>query len=233
MKFLVLFLMLFLTFGSSASVQAKESGDLVVLELFTSQSCSSCPPADKILSTYAAQDNVIALSCNVTYWNHLHWKDTLSKQFCTDRQRSYAPYVSNGRVFTPQLIVNGSHSVVGNNRADVERVVATAGKDKVETLIISRKGQNKLSVSLPQLGAGFYIIEALSYMPRHTENIRAGENRGKKVIYTNPVTDLRYIGRWNGEKKVLDVPSLTGQHAVILIRDQQNGKIVAAGKIRL
>ena len=102
--------------ASTASVA--HAAGFVVAELFTSQGCSSCPPADALLGVMAKDPNIIALGCHVTYWDHESWKDTLAQPFCTARQYAYAKTVKDG-VFTPQLIVDGIKSVVGNEPASV------------------------------------------------------------------------------------------------------------------
>jgi hypothetical protein len=95
-----------------------------VLELFTSQGCSSCPPADKLLGEYAKRDDVLVLSFNVDYWDYLGWKDTLANPDNTERQRAYASARGDRQVYTPQVVVNGSAHVVGSNKADIEAAIA-------------------------------------------------------------------------------------------------------------
>src|SRR5271170_1729067 len=106
---------------------AADTGHPVVLELFTSQSCSSCPPADALLKKLSASDpDVLPLSFHVHYWDYLSWKDTYSSPIYTDRQKAYAQALGQNGVFTPQLIVNGTASVVGSNENDVERTITAA-----------------------------------------------------------------------------------------------------------
>ena len=107
-------------------VDAGASQSPVVVELFTSQSCSSCPPADRNLGKLSENPNVIALGFHVTYWNHLHWEDTLSNEFSTKRQRSYAAAFRNGRVYTPQMVVNGEQEFVGSNGSKVNAALKKA-----------------------------------------------------------------------------------------------------------
>ena len=105
-----------------------------VIELFTSQGCSSCPPADEVLKSYAEQENVIALSLPVDYWDYIGWKDTLASPKNTERQRSYAKSLGSGSVYTPQAVINGVVHVVGSNRSEIEK-----GLEKTETAFARRR----------------------------------------------------------------------------------------------
>ena len=185
-------------------VKAQESEAPIVAELFTSQSCSSCPPADKVLTLLDKQDNVIALSCNVTYWNHLHWKDTLSQEFCTERQRQYARDFESRRVYTPQLVINGTHEMVGSRGRAVEKTVKKE-QGKLKNIDLSLEN-NQLVIRLPETpGNDSYALVLMTYGDDHTQDIPSGENRGRTVDYTNPVTNLKSIGTWDGSGKTRDI----------------------------
>ena len=131
------------------SIQAMENTDSpVVLEMFTSQSCSSCPPADRVLSQLEAQnDNIIALSCHVTYWNHLHWKDTLSKEFCSTRQRDYVRTLRSRGPYTPQIMINGKHTMVGSQGGKIVRAIENAAPIKSIGLSLDN---DQLNIKLPE-----------------------------------------------------------------------------------
>lgn len=216
------------------------SGDVpVVVELFTSQSCSSCPPADKVLGDLTAADNVIALSCHVDYWDHLHWKDTLSQKFCTERQRSYSRAMNSRRVYTPQMVVNGQTEFVGSRGGQAVKTVSDAGNGgAVKAIRISRSG-DRLNVTLPDVaGTGHYTIWVMGYNASHMLNIPSGENRGRTVKYTNSVIALDRLGSWAGDSQAHEIalPRATAGNldgVAIIAQQGSHGAIVAAGNLKL
>lgn len=205
----------------------------IVLELFTSQSCSSCPSADKVLGELTKQDNVIALSCNVTYWNHLSWKDTLSKEFCTDRQRQYVQALRSRGPYTPQIVVNGRHELVGSQGAKIENIIQKE-QGAVKSVGLKKKNSD-LEITLPKVETGRYFLSLLSYGEDHTQAIPSGENRGKTVSYTNPVQKIESLGSWNGDAKMLtyDISKYGNVRGVVILAQNTNnvGEVIAAGKI--
>lgn len=226
-----IFALTFSFFALSSTAYADNTP--VVVELFTSQSCSSCPPADRVLGELAEKDNVIALSCNVTYWNHLHWKDTLSRGFCTDRQRDYARIKSKRGPYTPQVVINGDAETVGSRRGQVNKLVDSA--KPIQAIEIT-PDQNAINIALPDLSDGDYKLLLFAFDGEHTQSIPSGENRGRTVTYTNPVSDLQNLGRWNGDTQIKThkigfggAPS--GGYAVIA--QGRQGIIHAAGQLKL
>lgn len=202
----------------------------VVIELFTSQSCSSCPPADENLRELSQNPNVIALGFHVTYWNHLNWKDTLSYEFATGRQRAYTGYKHNGRVYTPQMIINGDAEFVGSRRGDI----ATALKNAREiTPINIAHNDATLNITLPQVENGAYRLWLAGVQKEYHQDIPSGENSGKSVTYSNAVHSWRDAGAWDGTGKTLELkitPSQNIDYYVILAQEKDYGPIIAAGK---
>lgn len=198
----------------------------VVVELFTSQSCSSCPPADKRLGVLAEDDNIIALSCHVTYWDHLHWKDTLSQEFCTKRQYQYNQAIGKRGVFTPQMIVNGQHSAVGSRGHTVNAALKDAARQPIQALDLVFDG-SALHVSLPddidRNGVDVYV---LGYKDGHEQKIKFGENRGRTVHYTNPIVSYDIL---SGDRFL--VTDREASFYAVLVQDSRSRQIVAAGKI--
>lgn len=222
--------------GGAKAVEKSDAP--IVLELFTSQSCSSCPPADKILSILADNnDNIIALSCNVTYWNHLHWEDTLSKQFCTERQRSYARSFDSKRVYTPQIVINGQHEMVGSREGAIKKTINKESiKSGIKPISLSLSNNN-LEIKLPETpGNDSYALLLMPHGDKHTQAIPIGENKGRTVQYMNPVQDIISLGTWDGTGKTMlyDVSDIEGARGYVLLAHKNGltGHIIAAGKIK-
>lgn len=236
MKFALFLLsigLIFIGLSTFQDAKAENTNAPVVVELFTSQSCSSCPPADKVLQKIQSEnDNVIALSCNVTYWNHLHWKDTLSQEFCSARQRNYAASFGSGRVYTPQTVVNAQAEMVGSQERKVRNAVNDASR--LQSAIL-KKNKNGLSVELPALATNVYYPTIMFYGNDHTQSIPSGENRGRTVEYTNPVTQLENLKPYRGQAQNINVPLVIPPNAkgaaVLVHKNTLYGPIVAAGKI--
>jgi len=221
------FLLLFLTFTHSVSAEGRP----VVVELFTSQGCSSCPPADEILTRLSKQKNVIALSLHVDYWDYLGWKDDFASKAHSDRQRAYARVASKRTIYTPQMVIQGTSHAVGNRASDVASLVAHhSNKLNVVDLSLKRNG-NKLAITARAKSGsvGRTSIQLVRFMPRKSVKIRAGELAGRQLHYTNIVTEWHALSQWNGHgEKTLKV-DITGDDAiVVLIQSVGLGPIIAA-----
>jgi hypothetical protein len=217
------------------------------VELFTSQSCSSCPPADKVLGELSSIPNVIALGCHVTYWDQLNWKDTLSLPACTQRQRTYAGQMDLRQVYTPQMVVNGRAEFVGSNRSQALSAVKNAANapNALKTITLTRAG-DALTAQLPQLATD-QPRQTLWLMPigeKHTQAIRSGENGGLTVTYNNPVAALSDAGAWDGKAETrtfrleqsATVQSAAVQNAALqgyalIAQNPTTGAISAAGML--
>lgn len=166
----------------------------VLLELFTSQSCSSCPPADAYLGELAQRGDVLPLSFHVDYWNGLGWRDRLSSQQFTERQRAYAVAL-RGNVYTPQLVIDGRYDAVGSDRPAVERAISDS-KQSPQTveLVIERQGANLTArFASPQSVPESAQLLLLTFDPLVTQAIGGGENSGRTVGYHNVVRSMRVL----------------------------------------
>jgi len=176
-----------------------------VLELFTSQGCSSCPPADVLLQQYSKRDDVLALSYPVSYWDHLGWKDTLAKDAFNERQRSYAEARGDREIYTPQLVVNGMVHAVGSQRSAIEAAMKKSARLLKEAWVpISLSltgGTAQLDVgAAPENGAHRSgRIWIACYSNAVTVDIGRGENTGREITYTNVVRQLLPAGSWDGQ----------------------------------
>jgi hypothetical protein len=216
----------------------------VVLELFTSQGCSSCPPADALLASYVKRDDVIALSVAVDYWDRLGWKDTFASREHTNRQRDYARARGDGQVYTPQVVINGKFHVVGSSRSAIDGAIAMAKTAPRESQVPLRVHfeHNALIVQVGGAPAGAAISTARLLLAvvqdAGTVSIRRGENANRIVTYYNIVRGLKTIGAWAGTPSTLRVSksefSVAGtQSLVVLLQNGIGGPIMNAAQIRI
>ncbi|MCT4655642.1 MAG: DUF1223 domain-containing protein [Cohaesibacter sp.] len=182
----------------------------VVVELFTSQGCSSCPPADRLLGEMVGDGNIIALTEAVDYWDYLGWKDENARPEHSARQRDYARMRGDRRVYTPQMVINGRVHVVGSRRGDVASAIKRFEKDVSVPLEVTRK-TDVLTIDIGARPANFSEeFEGnvlIAYYKREVEvDIKRGENRGETVRYHNVVGDIRTIGMWKGDALSIELP---------------------------
>jgi hypothetical protein len=183
-----------------------------VVELFTSQGCSACPPADRVLGELAADPSIIALSLPIDYWDYLGWKDTLADARFSARQKAYSRVHGHRGVYTPQVIVNGTANVLGSDRAAIENAAArtrgAGGVMSVPVTVTKSGRQIKVSVDDAEgrsdIKSGEVWICAVSRQVPIT--ISRGENRGKQVTYHNVVRNVLKVGDWNGKATSWNVP---------------------------
>lgn len=203
----------------------------ILVELFTSQGCSSCPPADQVMNQLAENPNFIPLSYHVTYWDYIGWKDTLGRDFADRRQRSYSSFKNSRRVYTPQMIINGGKEFVGSRKHEANRNLSAA--KPVARISMSGVTPKGTMITLPQLDNGDYYIWIAGVKNTHIEPIKRGENRGKNVTYKNTVLTMDQGARWDGNAKTINLdlekkPNI--DHYVIFAQNHAFGEIVAAGK---
>ena len=207
----------------STSVFAAESTQPVsVVELFTSQGCSSCPPANKFAAKLAEDDDKLVLSYGVTYWDYLGWKDTFGDPEFTQRQRNYGKALGVANVYTPQLVLNGSAHSPRYSRKDVETMpLPTAKADASVT-----KGDSGLVVTSGADSEAKLVI--VSFLPgEQSVPVKRGENGGRTLKIANVVTDVTPV-YWNGEKVETKIKPEPGQAYAALFHDFKTAKIVTA-----
>jgi hypothetical protein len=219
----------------SAATAARAEPVKAVVELFTSQGCSSCPPADALVHDLARQPGIIAITLPVDYWDYLGWKDTLASPLFSKRQRQYAKDRGDGQVYTPQTVVNGTSHHIGSDRGTIARALPAAALPVAITL--SERPQAPAEISLPAAPAAIRggTVWLLPIARREQVVIMRGENRGKTISYTNVARDLIKLGDWTGQAQSFQIPiePVSPQKAdgfvVILHRDGGKiGKIVGA-----
>lgn len=195
--------------GSAATLPlvARAQARPVLVELFTSQSCSSCPPADALLGELARRPDVIALSFHVDYWDRLGWKDPFSSPAWTRRQRDYGQQFNLRAIYTPQIVVDGALEMVGSDRRAVDRALAAARPAGV-AVTVTRDAEGLLL----RVGAGEGAARVLlaAYIPGATTRVLGGENSGRTLTDTNIVRRLDAVGSWTGAEASWRVPAEAG-----------------------
>lgn len=224
-----LLLLLAIVSPGLASAQAQP----VVVELYTSQGCSSCPTADEYLAEIATRSDVIALSLHVDYWDYMGWKDVFASPKHSKRQRKYAKVNRQRTVFTPAMVIQGQDIVVGSRKKQVEPTLrAHAGKSGPAQITLAREG-NTMRISIkPNRKASASVVQLVRFAPKHTVSIKRGENRGRTIEYTNVVEAWDEIGKWSGSgAKSYSVKVASGGNFAVILQERNNGPILAAAQL--
>jgi hypothetical protein len=205
----------------------------IVVELFTSQGCSSCPPADKVLGQIADRDDVIAIALHVDYWDYLGWKDDFADPSFTQRQRAYARAKGKRTVYTPQMIVGGVDHIVGTRSMELADLIQKhrAAPSPVQ-VTLQRDGDRVRILAVGNVGDGA-VVHILTYTPRSTVKVRRGENAGRTLEYHNTVNKIVDVGEWNGAsdyRAAVKMPN--GVPVVVLVQQKGAGPILGAARLR-
>ncbi len=203
----------------------------VVVELYTSQGCSSCPPADALLAELATRDDVIPLSLHVDYWDYIGWQDIYGSNIHTMRQKSYARAAGHRSIYTPQMIVDGVDHVVGNKPMKLATLIE-ARKARPQTVrLTARRVGAQIEIHAEALteGLGETVVQVVHYIPKATVQIRRGENAGHTFTYTNVVTNWSVVGGWTGSG-ALDLTTGAGADgpAVVILQRTGHRAIIGA-----
>jgi hypothetical protein len=215
--------------GAGASAAAEQTRGVV--ELFTSQGCSSCPPADRLLAEYADRKDILSLSFNVDYWDYLGWKDTLASPENTQRQRNYAAARGDGQVYTPQAVIDGRVHVTGSNRDAIDAAIAANAGNLSVPIELSMSG-DAVTVNIgaaPASKTPHATLWLVMYDRSVSVPVERGENTGKTITYTNVVRKLRPVAMWKGVPMSVDLPkselaqAKAGRCAVLLQTEAAGG----------
>ena len=199
----------------------------VVVELFTSQGCSSCPPADALLRELARRDDVLALGFHISYWNGLGWKDPLSSAGATERQETYARRFNGGQVYTPQIVVDGTSEMVGSRR---DAVLAALRDAAPVALAPVNFAPDRRSVAIGN-GSGSGEILLVRFVRHRTTAIAAGENGGRVLDDANGVEGLTTLGPWDGSARRFAVaPPGAGEGLAVLVQ-APDGRMLGAASV--
>lgn len=213
----------------ASNVQAADASHPAVVELFQSQGCSSCPPANANVNALSERADVLALSFAVTYWDRLGWKDTFAKPQFTERQWQYARAMRQADVYTPQVVVNGRIAGVGADPGEIERLMSRADRAATGPAVTITAESAEIGAAKAPQAADVWLVR---YDPRTVEvQVRRGENAGKTLPHKNIVREMVRLGGWNGEDERFRLPTGdSGLGAAILVQTTGAGPILAAAK---
>lgn len=226
--------------GVTAFGQAS-AGEKALVELYTSQGCSSCVAADKYFGELAMRDDIVAISLHVDYWDYLGWRDTLGDAAYSDRQRAYAVAHGTRRVYTPQIIVNGKSRHVGSDRRSVEAAIETS---TLPVPVTMRHGDGMVKIKVdaqPEMQVEHATIRLVLLTEEVEVAIQRGENAGRTIGYYNIVRDIRSVGMWDGDAVEITLPKDeiiadgVDACAIIVQKDLPNGPgpVIGAAMLRI
>jgi len=214
---------------SMTATGAPARGPLQVVELYTSQGCSSCPPANAAVAQLSARPEILALSFGVTYWDELGWKDTFAQKTFTDRQWDYARGLRHDNVGTPQVVVNGRLDVVGQSVPEIEGALRRAALAAGGPQVTLAAGRAEIAGAAPKRPADVWLVR---YDPNIVQvPVRRGENSGKTLPHKNVVRELTRLGGWAGGPARYAIPAgPAGLKTAVLLQAGPGGPILAAAK---
>lgn len=221
-----------ITFAASIPAMAQQTA--VVVELYTSQGCSSCPPADEMMAVLAEREDVIALSLHVDYWDYIGWKDEFADPRHAKRQRGYAMEAGRRSVYTPEMIVNGTSDIVGAKPMKLATAIDKhKGDAKTVELKLTRNG-DMIAIDAKKVSGSqaAMTVHMVRYQPRRKSNITRGENAGRTLEYVNVAQDWQQLTTWNGDEPLQIEAAAPGDWPiVVLVQRDDYGPILAAGRI--
>jgi hypothetical protein len=230
--------------GPSREAAVVREARPVVIELFTSQGCSDCPAADALLTELSKRRDVIALSLPITYWDMLGWKDTFATEGNTQRQKAYARALNRSGIYTPQMIVDGTLDVVGNQRDHVVAAISARQSDGASEFTVPVSlgtVPGRVVIAIPESRtkakalATIWVMRTLSHA---AVKVDRGENRNHQLVYTNVVRDVQRAGEWNGEAMKIDLPFSSGKPdredgIAVILQSKEHGRVIGAAALQI
>lgn len=227
-------LVMALAFSDRAHAQT----DVTVVELFTSQGCSSCPPAEAYLGELAARDDVIALEFHVDYWDYIGWKDRFAQSGFTERQKAYSRRLGSRYVYTPQMVIGGAAHVVGSDRVAVENEIVARRRARDDggagPKVALSHGSDGVQITVTGRADQPYDVVMAVFDRSHETRVTRGENAGMSLTNANVVRSLERIGVWEGGTLVMTVPLdqvMARGGCAVLLQTPEFGPIVAASSL--
>ncbi|MGD1876671.1 MAG: DUF1223 domain-containing protein [Kiloniellaceae bacterium] len=226
--------------GTAANPAARaETGAPVVVELYTSQGCSSCPPADAILSELAAQPGLLALAFHVDYWDYIGWKDPFASAQFTERQRDYAAKLGLRYVYTPQIVIDGRRDVVGSKRGAVTQAIEDASQEAPAVAVtLDREDGGRVRLSAGTAPSGGATVWLVTFDDDHDTQVARGENGGRALHNANVVREMTTLGTWTGEAKTFAIDLAAARAAgrggcAVLVQQGRGGPVIGAAVLDL
>jgi len=220
-------LVAFASFVLPAGAESVRLHPKAVVELFTSQGCASCPPADALLTSLAEDEDVVALAYHVDYWDYVGWEDTFGETEFSDRQRAYAKSWGSSRIYTPQMVVNGANGVIGSRRNEVHDALDGVS---LPLSVNVTKTDDMLKIAIPpNTSLDDAVVWMVTYIDRADVRIETGDNAGKTMVYTQVVTNRQVLGMWEGATGAnlkLPIPEvLAGENTgiAVIVQQEKNG----------
>lgn len=216
--------------GSGAAAQTNP----VVVELYTSQGCSSCPPADAMMHDLARRDDVIALALHVDYWDYIGWKDSFANPAFADRQRQYGRMAGARTIYTPQMVIGGRDHIVGAKPMELADAIAELRRRETGfSVTLRRNGETlRIEASGRRAPGGPLNVQLVRYDPEETVAIRRGENAGRTLSYANIVQSWQVLGQWDsGTSWVAETRVRGDDPLVVILQEPGPGAIFAAAAL--
>lgn len=225
-----------LAIGAAVS-DAQEAGTgRVLVELYTSQGCSSCPGADSVLAELARDPRVVALSLHVDYWDYLGWKDSFGQARFTQRQKAYARHAGERMIYTPQIIVGGVDRMVGSEGGTVAAAVARHAEQPVKVrLTLRRDDEGRLVIEAEAVPPADrrLRVDLIRYLPEATVSIERGENAGRTITYRNVVTSWENLALWQATQPFAHAAEVGGDDpAVVVVQAEGPAEVLAVAELR-
>ncbi|MFV0473234.1 MAG: DUF1223 domain-containing protein [Pikeienuella sp.] len=217
----------------------QEDASPIVVELFTSQGCPECPPADIALGALADRADVIALSVHVDYWDYLGWRDIFAMPGNTKRQRAYAEALHENTVYTPQMVFQGRETVIGSTISELDAAIMRQRARTPRAAVALRRDGDELLIEIAPGPANTMLkpeadVVLAYYLDSRTVKIEQGDNKGESISYRNVVSDWFAVGEWRGEAAELRAPARDGFDGVAaIVQAGQGGPILGAASIAL
>jgi hypothetical protein len=216
-----------LSLGLALAIGRAQAGERpIVVELFTSEGCSSCPPADRLLAELASRSDVLALSFHVDYWDRLGWKDPYSSREATERQSRYAKLLDLPSVYTPQIVVDGKWQAVGSDHADVGHALDLARRSRKEIPVTLALDHDRARITLGAVDVASASLLLIGFDRRHVTAVKRGENGGRTLTHVDVVRGIEEIARVEGDAGEIEVSVRWHCDRVAAVLQAADGRIL-------
>lgn len=219
-----------------AAMELMTDPDPVVVELFTSQGCASCPPADAYLGELAQERDVLALAFHVDYWNYIGWQDPFSSAAATARQHDYGRSFDLRAVYTPQMVIDGTTHEVGSDRGAVASAIKNAARtQKVPVTLLNDENGFRVHIGEGEPGTRARVL-FVAFEPEAVTDVQRGENEGKRLVEYNIVESWEVIGTWDGSATEIALPQGDAYQAsacAVIVQEDPVGAIYGAAAFRM